>query len=237
MIATRPSAEPVPGGERLLQRIFTRLGCQGRPPQFTVEFYPYANLTHTVRFGKDVARVRLSDLLREAPLAVVEAAAALLLARAYRRKPPKELAECYRSFCREPGTEERLAALRRKRCRPMLREADRYDLASIFERLNGRYFAGELRKPQLGWSVRSWQVQMGLFDPTLDRIVLNRRLDGDDVPRYAVEYVLYHEMLHVKHPGEMARCGLRVHSRVFRAEEKRFAHYEEARKWLERLRD
>lgn len=229
-------AAPLPGGDRLLQRIFTRLGCQGRPPQFVVEFYPYANLTHTVRFREGVARVRFSDLLRGAPREVVEAAASLLLARAYRRRPPETVAECYRRFCRAPATMRRLAKLRRRRCRPAIGEADRYDLSAIFGRLNRRYFGGTLRRPRLGWSVRSWRMQLGAFDPGLDRIVINRRLDAEDVPRFVVEYVLYHEMLHVKHPGEMARCGLRVHSRAFRAEEKRFSQYEEARRWLERMR-
>ncbi len=227
---------PAPGGERLLQRMYTRIGCQGRPPHFIVEFYPYANLTHTLRFESGVARVRFSDLLRRAPLAVQEAAAALLLARAYRKKAPAELAEHYRAFCREPETERRLGALRRQRSRPMLRHADRYDLGAMFNRLNRRYFENTLRRPQLGWSVRQWRMQMGAFDAALDRIVLNRRLDREDVPRHVVEYVLYHEMLHVKHPGEMARCGLRVHSRAFRAEEKKFAWYEEARRWLEQAR-
>ena len=76
MKATPAKGVPVPGGDRLLQRIFTRLGCQGRPPHFVVEFYPYANLTHTVRFTRDTARVRLSDLLRNAPIEIVDAAAA-----------------------------------------------------------------------------------------------------------------------------------------------------------------
>ncbi len=217
--------------------MFTRLGCQGRPPHFAVEFYPYANLTHTVRIRRDAARVRLSDLLRDAPLDVLEAATALLLARAYRVPAPRELRERYRSFCQTASTQHRLSQIRRRRCRPMLREADHFDMASMFERLNRRYFAGGLRRPQLGWSVRAWRVQMGSFDPALDRIVLSRRLDRPDVPRFVVEYVLYHEMLHVKHPGEMARCGLRVHSKAFRAEEKLFTHYEEARRWLEHLRD
>ena len=231
---SRPA--PAPGGERLLQRMYTRIGCQGRPPHFLVEFYPYANLTHTLRFENGVARVRFSDLLRRAPLAVREAAAALLLARAYRKKPPRELAELYRAYCREPETERRLGTLRRRRSQPMLRHGDRFDLAAMFERLNRRYFESGLRRPHLGWSVRQWRMQMGAFDAALDRIVLNRRLDREDVPRHVVEYVLYHEMLHVKHPGEMARCGLRVHSRAFRAEEKKFALYEEARRWLERVR-
>jgi hypothetical protein len=42
-------------------------------------------------------------------------------------------------------------------------------------------------------------------------------------------------MLHVKHPLRAAACGLQAHSPEFRAEEKRFAHYARARKFLERV--
>lgn len=236
MKESKVGAKPVPGGERLLVRIFTRLGCQSRPPHFVVEFFPYANLSHTLRFRGETVNVRISDLLENAPIAVVEAAAALLLARAYRKKLPREMAELYRAYCHEPGTKHGLAQMRRRRCRSILRVSDRYDLAEIFARLNRRYFAGDLHQPQLGWSHRQWTSQLGAFDAALDRIVMNRRLDRDDVPRHVIEYVLYHEMLHVKHPGELARCGWRVHSAAFRAEEKRFARYEEARRWLEKLR-
>ena len=78
------------GGERVFQRIFTRLGCQGRPPQFQVELYPYANLSHTLRLRQDVAFVRLSDILQDAPVPVIEAAAAILLGQMYRRRVPRE---------------------------------------------------------------------------------------------------------------------------------------------------
>ena len=88
----------VPGGERLFQRIYTRLGCEGRPPHFIVEYHPYADLTHTIRLREDTAHVRLSDALGRAPRAVVEAAAAILLGRLYRRRPPIELVETYRQF-------------------------------------------------------------------------------------------------------------------------------------------
>ena len=53
------------------------------------------------------------------------------------------------------------------------------------------------------------------------------------MPSYAVEFILYHEMLHVKHPLRAAACGLQAHSPEFRAEEKRFAHYVRARKFLD----
>src|SRR5579883_2252026 len=72
----RPVPLPVPGGAALCQRLYTRLGCEGRPPRFRVEFYPYASLVLTIRRREDAVRVRLSDLLRRAPLAVIEGAAA-----------------------------------------------------------------------------------------------------------------------------------------------------------------
>src|SRR5438034_7691410 len=90
----------VPGGGSLFQRMFTRLGCEGRPPRFRVEFYPYASLVLTIRRREDAVYVRFSDLLRRAPVAVLEGAAALLLARVYRRKPSRELTEPYLDYAR-----------------------------------------------------------------------------------------------------------------------------------------
>lgn len=226
------------GGDRIFQRIFTRLGCQGRPPQFQVELYPYANLSHTLRLRQDVAYVRLSDILHEAPMPVIEAAAAILLGQMYRRRVPRDLREAYREFALSHSTRRHIARIRRKRAR---RIEDRpagmvHDLAPMFEALNGQYFGGELRRPRLGWSARVWRSQFGCYDPSLDQIVMNRRLDRADVPVLAVEMILYHEMLHVKHPIRAAACGLQSHSPEFRAEEKRFADYARARKFLDGLR-
>ena len=90
----------VPGGAALFQSMFTRLGCDGRPPRFRVEFYPYSSLVLTIRRREETVYVRLSDLLRRAPLAVVEGAAALLLSRVYRRKASRELTAPYLEYCR-----------------------------------------------------------------------------------------------------------------------------------------
>lgn len=233
------SAQPgtVPGGARIFHRLYTRLGCQGRPPQFIVEFYPYANLMHTIRIDDDVASVRISDVLSGAPLVVFEAAAAILLARLYRRRAPAELLISYRRYIAAPRTRRRMAALRGVRGR-RVKSGPRgaiYDLAPMFTRLNRRYFGGRLHRPRLGWSERTWRTQFGCFDPALDQIVLSRWLDRGAVPQYAVEYVLFHEMLHVKHPLRAARCGMEAHSRRFREEEQRYVHYLCARKFLDRL--
>jgi predicted metal-dependent hydrolase len=60
-------------------------------------------------------------------------------------------------------------------------------------------------------------------------------MDRASVPQCAVEYVLFHEMLHVKHPTRRSGCSLVSHSKQFRDEEKRFTEFDRARRALDRL--
>ena len=237
--AMRSSARrsTVPGGARLFHRLYTRLGGLGRPPQFIVEFFPYAGLAHTIRLREHTAHVRLSDALRGAPASVLEAAAAILLSRIFRRRTPRESLDEYRRFTLAPSTRRRVARVRRARARRIAGgpRGAAHDLAPMFVRLNRRYFAGRLRRPRLAWSDRIWRTQFGCFDPALDQIVLNRRLDRAAVPAFVVEYVLFHEMLHVKHPLRATRCRMQAHSREFLREEKRYTHHAQVRRFLNRL--
>jgi hypothetical protein len=191
-----------------------------------------------MRLRNETAHVRLSDILRDAPVAVVEAAAAILLAQMYRRRLPRDLRDLYRQFALAHSTRRRIARVRRKRARRIAHRpgGTTHDLDPMFAALNVEYFDGRLRCPRLGWSNRPWRSQFGCFDPSLNQIVMNQRLDRPDVPSYAVRFILYHEMLHVKHPLRAAACGLQAHSPEFRAEEKRFAQYAQAQDLLKRLR-
>jgi predicted metal-dependent hydrolase len=227
----------LPGGEALLQRLFTRIGCAGRPPRFQVEFYPYSSLVLTIRRREDLVIVRLSDLLKRAPQEVLEGAAALILARLYRRKAPRELACKYLEYARSDRVRGRINQIRRHRVRRVATRAQgrHHDLSALFEQLNQQYFAGKLERPHIGWSTRSWRRQFGCYDPGPNQIVLNRLMDRPGIPQFVVEYVLFHEMLHVKHPTRRSGCSLLSHSPEFRAEEKRFAQFATARKFLDRL--
>jgi Protein of unknown function DUF45 len=227
----------VPGGAALFQRVYTRLGCEGRPPRFRVEFYPYSSLVLTIRRREETVSVRLSDLLRRAPLGVLEGAAALLLSRVYRRRASASLTAPYLEYARSDRTRERINHMRRRRIRPGAAgpQGRHFDLEKLFEDLNARYFDGNLQRPHIGWSNRSWRRQFGCYDPGPNHILLNRRMDRPGVPQFAVEYVLFHEMLHVKHPTRRSGCSLVSHSREFREEEKRFAEFERARRVLDRL--
>ena len=110
-----------------------------------------------------------------------------------------------------------------------------FDLGRLFDDLNEKYFEGKLARPHIGWSARSWRRQFGCYDPGPNHILLNRRMDRPGVPQCAVEYVLFHEMLHVKHPTRRSGCALVSHSPEFRAEEKLFPDFRHARKILDRL--
>jgi hypothetical protein len=227
----------VPGAQPLFQRMFTRLGCEGRPPRVHVEFYPYSSLVLTIRRREEAVCVRLSDLLWRAPRTVLEGAAALLLARLYRRKAPASLVAPYLEYARSHRTRSRIIRMRRGRVRPAAGEprGRHFDIDNLFEKLNRAYFAGRLRRPHIGWSAKYWRRQFGCYDPGPNQIVLNRRMDRPEVPQCAVEYVLFHEMLHVKHPTRRSGCSLVSHSKEFREEEKRFAEFEKARRILDHL--
>jgi predicted metal-dependent hydrolase len=76
---------------------------------------------------------------------------------------------------------------------------------------------------------------LGHYDAAHNTIVVSRVFDRANTPRHAIEYLLYHEMLHLKHPVRV-RAGRRcVHSREFQADEKLFPELEQARAYLKRL--
>ena len=150
---------------------------------------------------------------------------------------PRHLLETYRRFSYARTTRRRLLAARKQRAR-RVKEAPRgscLDLGPLYDELNHRFFRGKLRRPRLGWSGRAWRTQLGCFDPALNQIVINQQLDRPNVPPFVVAYVLYHEMLHQKHPMRYAQCRLQAHSAEFRREEKRFTHFERAKRFLERF--
>ena len=89
-------------------------------------------------------------------------------------------------------------------------------------------------RPQLTWSRGHARNTLGHYDPAHNAIVVSRIFDGVRVPRCAVEYILYHEMLHLKHPVKLRGSRRCIHGPEFQAEERQFPHLEEARQILRR---
>ena len=110
-----------------------------------------------------------------------------------------------------------------------------YDLERIFEDLNRRFFHGLLGRPHLSWSRGHARNSLGHYDPAHNTIVVSRVFDHPRVPGFALEYLLYHEMLHLKHPVKLRGSRRCVHSAEFQAEEDLFPQVEAAKAFLKRL--
>jgi predicted metal-dependent hydrolase len=110
-----------------------------------------------------------------------------------------------------------------------------YDLEAVFEDLNLRLFGGMMARPRMSWSQARARNVLGHYDPAHNAIVVSRLFDHPAVPRYAVEYIVYHEMLHLRHPVKLKGSRRCVHSAEFRAEEKLFPQLEAAQRFLRRL--
>jgi hypothetical protein len=202
-----------------------------------VKFYPYAGLHHTIRVRAGRVYVRLSDLFQTAPPEVIRALAFLLVARLLSRKTPRDQERIYRSYAFSPQLLRASDLARRQRGRKVVSSSlgQVYDLERIFSRLNRRYFDGEIEKPVLTWSQRRARSILGHHDAAHDTITVSKALDSAEVPEWFVEFILFHEMLHIKHPARIINGRRYYHTAAFRAEEQSFRRYEEAQDWLDRV--
>ena len=221
----------------ILQRAYRDLRPRALMPEFRAEFFPFANINNTIRLRDGVVKVRVSDLLEGAPEEVLYAIAHILIAKLYRKPIDAVFARRYRQHCGRRDLNAKAHLVRQMRGRKRIESARGhiYDLEAIFEELNTRFFYGLLARPQMTWSRDHARNALGHYDPAHNAIVVSRVFDRSQVPRYAVEYIVYHEMLHLKHPVRLRGSRRCVHSREFQAEEKLFPHLEEAKKFLKTL--
>ncbi|OLB86222.1 MAG: hypothetical protein DMG84_11520 [Acidobacteria bacterium] len=206
-------------------------------PEFVVEFFAFANLNNTIRLREGRLLVRLSDLLEGAPQSVLGAIAHILLAKMYRRPIEREHASRYRRYVSSHDITQKAHLVRQIRGRKRIESArgHTYDLEKVFDDLNTRFFYGLLARPQMTWSRDHARNSLGHYDPAHNAIVVSRVFDHPAVPRCAIEYIVYHEMLHLKHPVKLRGNRRCVHSAAFQAEERLFPGLENAKQFLKRL--
>jgi predicted metal-dependent hydrolase len=187
--------------------------------------------------GEGKLLVRLSDLLEGAPAPVLQAIAHILLAKMYRKPVEREAAARYRRYVSSHDIARKAHLVRQMRGRKHLHSAQgrTYDLDAVFEELNDRFFHGLLARPQLTWSRNHSRNSLGHYDPAHNAIVVSRIFDHPRVPQYAVDYIVYHEMLHLKHPVRLRGSRRCVHSAEFQAEEKLFPQLAEVKRFLRQL--
>ena len=167
--------------------------------------------------------VRLHHMFLHAPALVIAA-----LARNIRRRGPAACGEVRRFMHRVRRTPREMP--------PLVTRGRVYDLDTVYADINERFFGGSVLVP-ITWGrgvgrARRGGLTFGSYDPVLALIRIHPVLDRPAVPRYFLESVVHHEMLHHQMGGVSDRAGRTVyHTRAFREAEARFPQHREALAW------
>ena len=206
-------------------------------PGIHVRFRRFTSLNTTIRLREGQIFVSLSDLLEGAPETVLRAIAHILLAKLYRKPISAAHNLRYKRFASSAAVTRQTELIRHARGskRYLGPEGRYYNLEEVFDSRNMRFFGGLLGRPELTWSEHLAKRSLGHYDAAHNTIVVSRVFDRPSSPRYAIEYLLYHEMLHLKHPVKMRGLRRCVHSSEFKAEESLFPHLAEAMAFIKRL--
>jgi len=223
--------------EETYARVFREFKPRTQLPAISVEFCRFANADSFIRLESGAIQVRISDLLEGAPAPVLEALAYILLGKLFRRPAARIYSHRYRLYLNRRDVRRQMHLVRQIRGRKFLSgpQGSHYNLETLFEDLNTRYFGGLMARPQLGWSRTASRNMLGHFDPSHNAIIISRIFDTAGVPAIALEYVMFHEMLHLRYPAEHNGARRRVHTREFRQAEKQFDKLKEAKETLKKL--
>jgi len=223
--------------EEIFARVFKDLKSRTAPPKITVEFCRFANPDSFARMEDGCVQIRISDLLEGAPAPILEALAYILLGKLLRRPVPPAFARRYRLYLNRRDIRRNLHLVRQIRGRKFISgpQGERFNLETVFEELNFRHFHGLMARPLLGWSRRLSRTSLGHFDPSHNAIIISKLLDSPAAPLLALEYVLFHEMLHLRYPAQTHGARRSVHTKEFREAERAFTGFREARELLKKL--
>jgi SprT-like family protein len=223
--------------EQVYARVFREIRPRAAMPEFKIIYRRFANANSFIRMEDGRIEVRICDLLEGAPAPIVESLAYILLSKLFRRQVPAAYALRYRRYLNSREMSRSVHLVRQLRGRKFLSgpQGEYYNLEEIFEELNARFFHGLLARPDLGWSRRPSRTMLGHFDLSHNAIILSRILDRPVVPRLAIEYVLYHEMLHLRFPVQHRGARRCVHTQDFQRAEREFPELKAARDALKKL--
>jgi len=110
-----------------------------------------------------------------------------------------------------------------------------FDLEAIYQELNQTYFANRIQA-RITWSRQPSRrprtsIRFGSYHARDRLIRIHRLLDQAFVPRYVVENVVFHEMLHQLIPRQRVNGRWCIHPPVFRQYEQRFRYHRQAERW------
>ncbi|MDQ2900478.1 MAG: SprT-like domain-containing protein [Acidobacteriota bacterium] len=223
--------------EEIYSRVFRELKPRSPAPEIQIVYRRFANASSSIRLREGAIQVRVTDMLEGAPAPVMEALAYILLAKLFRKPIPKIYAHRYRLYLNRREMRRQMQLVKQARGRKFLSgpQGKTHNLDEIFEKLNAAYFDGLLGRPSLGWSRGKSRNVLGHFDPSHNAIVISRIFDDPRAPKPALDYVMFHEMLHLQFPVDHSGARRCVHTPEFKAAERKFPDYKSAKEMLKKL--
>jgi hypothetical protein len=220
-----------------LQRHFLEVGRSLGKDNVSAEYHPYRELRHSWCCAGGNLEFKVSDYLEGSPDAVLESLAWYLQCMALRKKCPEGKADRYLKYALSSELWVRNKDLYISRARSLSLDprGEVRNLDTIFQYVNSFYFGNRLPYPSLAWSTESPRTRLGFYFAPLNLLAVNRVLDSERVPRYVLEFVVYHELLHHVNAGGSLTARRVHHTRSFREQEMAFSHYEDAERWLRKL--
>jgi predicted metal-dependent hydrolase len=154
---------------------------------------------------------------------------------AYIRHTDKAARHILRTYIQRQRHRIRHPTQRQQRRQVLQPKGQYFDLETIYQALNQRYLANRIqacitwgrqppKRPRIS-------IRFGSYHAADRLIRIHRLLDQPFVPRYVVEQVVFHEMLHELIPRQFINGRWRVHPPEFRQAEQRFPYHQQAEQW------
>lgn len=229
-LASQEEAPPLPPRSEIVARARDLANAVSKRLSRPVRLSVTDNCSTMLSFRRrpDVLLLRVHHMFLSAPANVVRAIAD------YAGKGARGESAVIDAFVRENS--EAIRAGRRRGARARLVTRGRvWDLQEIFDALNAHHFAGQI-DAQIGWGRgatgrRRRTIRMGVYDHLTRTIRVHPALDRPEVPRFFVEYIVFHEMLHQAVPGTDNGRRRQHHGPAFRARERAYPDYARALAW------
>ena len=176
--------------------------------------------------------LRIQQLFRQAPEPVWRALVAHV------RGTDAGASAILRQYVRDHQHLLKPANRRRAPARVLQPRGRHFDLEAIYQALNRDYFDNRVQA-RITWGRQPSRrprrsIRFGVYNHKERLLRIHPLLDQAFVPRFVVENVVFHEMLHQLHPPQRINGRWSIHTPAFRHAERRFPHFERAEAWQRR---
>ncbi|EMY12589.1 PF01863 domain protein [Leptospira weilii str. Ecochallenge] len=184
------------------------------------KFFPYSNLGSSIRIYPEKLEFKIHSFYLKSEPENLEAIIDLLLYKLLKQPIPNELESTVRKFYESHTTQKNRANKNKKRIERS--PIQNQKLRLILENVNQSYLRIDLSDLEIFWGKSKSTTRLGHYDPTHKMIVINPILSFESVPNFVLEYIVFHELLHVYFPVTRKKGRNVIHSKEFKIFEKNF---------------